>query len=380
MFQRTPSSIDVRNNHAIDPEWFSTLGPGWQREWQMNFTTLQTGGFADEDLVKDGWTDIAQRIRDRIIVEMGNTTEFTPEMVAARVRGQRRREDDRDPRPGRRHRRRRRRRPTRSSRGTANSASGRASTTSTSQAYNEPGTHLVDTDGQGVERIDETGVWVAGIHYDLDCLVFASGFEVGTEYARRSGFETTGRDGKPLSEHWADGMRSLHGIHVDGFPNLFIVGPNQGANLISNITHNLVEAGTTIASVVAHAVEIGAERVEVTPAAEAAWMQLLEGSPQSAFLGNPDCTPGYYNNEGRPMGPRERFADERLPDRARSRTSSTSTGGATRATSKVSSSASRLRDRGQALERLFHARPVVGGAFLDTAHRLAEGLRRSPPR
>src|SRR5476651_1304658 len=141
------------------------------------------------------------------------------------------------------------------------------------QAYNEPGAHLVDTDGQGVERIDETGVWVGGVHYEVDCLVFASGFEVGTEYARRSGFETTGRDGKALSDHWADGMRSLHGIHVEGFPNLFIVGPNQGANLISNITHNLVEAGTTIASVVAHAIEVDAERVEVTPEAEAAWMQ-----------------------------------------------------------------------------------------------------------
>ena len=65
MFQRTPSSIDVRNNHPIDPEWFATLEPGWQQEWLMNFATLQTGGFADEDLVKDGWTDISQRIRDR---------------------------------------------------------------------------------------------------------------------------------------------------------------------------------------------------------------------------------------------------------------------------------------------------------------------------
>ena len=70
VFQRTPSSIDERNNHAIDPEWFATLGPGWQREWLVNFATLQTGGFADEDLVKDGWTDIAQRIRDRVIANM----------------------------------------------------------------------------------------------------------------------------------------------------------------------------------------------------------------------------------------------------------------------------------------------------------------------
>jgi cation diffusion facilitator CzcD-associated flavoprotein CzcO len=312
VFQRTPSSIDVRNNHAIDPDWFATLEPGWQREWLLNFATLQTGGFADEDLVKDGWTDIAQRIRDRVIEAMGTTTEFTPELV------QRAFDDSDDEKMN-------------EIRARVDAVVADAVTADALkpwyrqlckrpcfhdeylQTYNAPNTHLVDTDGRGVERIDETGVWVAGTHYEIDCLVFASGFEVGTEYARRAGFETTGRDGETLSDHWADGMRSLHGIHVEGFPNLFVVGPNQGANLISNITHNLVEAGTTIASVIAYALEIGAERVEAAPEAVEAWMQLLERSPQS-FLGNPDCTPGYYNNEGRPMGRRERLAMSGYPE------------------------------------------------------------------
>jgi hypothetical protein len=93
---------------------------------------------------------------------------------------------------------------------------------------------------------------------------------------------------------------------VHGFPNLFIVGPSQGANLISNITHNLTEAGTTIAAIVSHALEIGAEEVEVTAEAEEAWVETLDSS-LGGFLGNPDCTPGYYNNEGRPMGRRERL-------------------------------------------------------------------------
>jgi cation diffusion facilitator CzcD-associated flavoprotein CzcO len=174
------------------------------------------------------------------------------------------------------------------------------------QAYNRPNVHLIDTDGKGVERIDATGVWVAGVHHPLDCLIFASGFEFATDYARRSGFDTVGRDGRRLSAHWADGMRSLHGIHVHGFPNLFIVGLTQGANLISNITHNLTDTGRTIATVVAHALETGATTVEPTAAAEEAWVSLVESSPQS-FLGNPDCTPGYYNNEGRPFGRREKL-------------------------------------------------------------------------
>ena len=88
VFQRTPSSIDERNNHAIDPEWFETLAPGWQREWLFNFATLQTGGFADEDLVQDGWTDIAQRIRDRVIAARVQRRGVRPRRVPARLRGE----------------------------------------------------------------------------------------------------------------------------------------------------------------------------------------------------------------------------------------------------------------------------------------------------
>ncbi|MEM7327038.1 MAG: NAD(P)/FAD-dependent oxidoreductase, partial [Actinomycetota bacterium] len=79
VFQRTPSSIDVRNNHPLDPDWFATLEPGWQAEWLLNFTTLQTGGFTDEDLVMDGWTDISQRIRDRVFATPNQ--DFSPESM-----------------------------------------------------------------------------------------------------------------------------------------------------------------------------------------------------------------------------------------------------------------------------------------------------------
>jgi cation diffusion facilitator CzcD-associated flavoprotein CzcO len=172
------------------------------------------------------------------------------------------------------------------------------------QAFNSPSCHLVDTGGKGVERIDETGVWVLGKHYDLDCLVFASGFEVGTPLERRAGFDTTGRNGIRLSAYWADGMQSLHGMHVYGFPNLFIMGVAQAGNLISNITHNLEEAARTIARVVAHALSTNASEVEVTEEAERRWVASLEGG-MASFISNPDCTPGYYNNEGHPIGRRE---------------------------------------------------------------------------
>ena len=299
VFQRTPSSIDVRNNHSIDPEWFDTLEPGWQQRWLVNFTTLQTGGFVDEDLVKDGWTDISKRIRDKLF--SADPPEFTPEamerayhdsddekMTEVRARVDQVVDDEITAEKLKPWYRQLCKRP--------------CFHDEYLLAYNEPGTHLIDTDGKGVERIDDTGIWANGEHYELDCLIYASGFEVGTEYARRSGFETVGRDGLTLSEYWADGMSSLHGIHMHGFPNLFMVQPTHGANLISNIPHNLIERGNTIAAIVKHASDIDADRVEVTPEAEAAWMErLITGGRQ--FAGNPDCTPGYYNNEGQDAGP-----------------------------------------------------------------------------
>ena len=312
VFQRTPSSIDVRNNHPIDPEWFAALKPGWQREWLRNFCTLQTGGFADEDLVQDGWTDIAQRIRDRVVELVEQGAELTPETM------QRAYEDSDDEKMC-------------EIRARVDALVEDPATAAALkpwyrqlckrpcfhdeylQAYNLPTCHLVDTDGRGVERIDERGVWAAGRHVELDCLIFASGFEVGTEYARRAGFETVGRAGETLSDHWSDGMRSLHGIHVRGFPNAFVVGLAQGANLVSNVTHNLVEAATTIAAVIRHARGTGREVVEVTPEAEAAWVAVLQSS-ERGFLGNPECTPGYYNNEGRAVGPKERLAMSGYPE------------------------------------------------------------------
>jgi cation diffusion facilitator CzcD-associated flavoprotein CzcO len=315
VFQRTPSSIDIRNNHAIDPEWFGELGPGWQQKWLMNFVTLQTGGFADEDLVMDGWTDITKRIRDRMI-EMfkdGTPEGLTPQQAMLRAY-----EDSDDEKMT-------------EIRARVDEIVNDPATAEALkpwyrqlckrpcfhdeylQTYNLPNVHLVDTDGKGVERIDETGVWVAGVHYELDCIIFASGFEVGTSYARRAGFETYGRDGLALGDYWAEGMRTKHGMHVHGFPNLFIVQPNQGANLISNITHNFSEAGTTAAAIITHALEVGADEVEVTREAEDAWIDLLESS-ERAFIGSPDCTPGYYNNEGRPVGRRERLNGSGHPE------------------------------------------------------------------
>ncbi len=80
--------------------------------------------------------------------------------------------------------------------------------------------------------------------------------------------------------------------------------PAQGGALISNIPHNLTESGRTIATMVRHAADNGHRQIEVAKQAEGAWLDLLLSAPArgSGVIGSPDCTPGYYNNEGRPGG------------------------------------------------------------------------------
>jgi cation diffusion facilitator CzcD-associated flavoprotein CzcO len=299
VFQRTPSSVDVRDNRPLDPEWFSSIAtPGWQQRWLENFTANQAGGAAEEDLVQDGWTDLSRRIRSRMMSlpreQMTPTNMLAAyedsdyekmEEIRARVDGIVR--DRETAQKLKAWYRQLCKRP--------------CFHDQYLQAFNEPGAHLVDTDGKGVERITRTGVVADGGAYEVDCMIFASGFEVGTEHARRAGFDVTGRCGVKLSEHWAQGMRTLHGLQCHGFPNAFLVQPTQGANLISNVPHNLTEAGKTIAAMVAYARTSGCSQIEATKAAEDAWVELLLTGP-GRMIGSPDCTPGYYNNEGRDPG------------------------------------------------------------------------------
>ena len=303
VFQRTPSSVDVRGNRATDPEWFADMAtPGWQARWLENFAENQSFAFPEEDLVMDGWTDIGRRIRGRVL-ESG-LTELTRETILGafeqsdfeKMEEIRARVDAivRDPATAEKLKawyRQLCKRP--------------CFHDEYLQSFNLPSVHLVDTGGKGVDRITPKGIVASGHEYELDCIVYASGFEVGTDFARRAGFDVIGRDGRTLADHWRDGMRTMHGLHVHGFPNLFIVQAFQGGNLISNVPHNLYDGARTVAGVVERASATGSSRVEVTQDAEEAWMQLIL-SGESLLQGR-DCTPGYYNNEGHPEDPRIRF-------------------------------------------------------------------------
>ncbi len=307
VFQRTPSSIDVRANEPTDMDWFEreVQAPGWQERWLTNFTLVQTGGWTEEDLVHDGWTDIARRIRARVLEKAAEGAEVDADLLARAFA-----ESDFEKMEEIR---------ARISSVVADPATADALKPWYGQlckrpcfhdeyldAFNQPGTRLVDTGGQGVERITERGVVVDGRTYEVDCIIWASGFEVGTDHVRRAGFDVTGRGGRRLGETWAEGMVSLHGMHVHGFPNLFVIGAAQAGNLISNYPHNLAEAARTVAAIVGHAEAEGIAEVEADAEAQEAWVELCIQRVGLIGGGAADCTPGYYNNEGQDAGLRGR--------------------------------------------------------------------------
>jgi cation diffusion facilitator CzcD-associated flavoprotein CzcO len=298
VFQRTPSSVDERGNRPTDPQWVKTLKPGWQRERMENFNTLVSGGAAEVDLVSDGWTDIIRNLAAILprkgaasddarhdVARMMELADFK-KMNQIRARVDRVVKDKRTAEALKPWYRQFCKRPTFND--------------EYLPAFNRPNVTLVDTCGRGVDRITENGLVFDGVEYQVDCIIFATGFEVGTAYTRRSGFEVFGRGGKALSEYWADGLKTLHGFYSAGFPNCFHMGILQNA-LTANFPHMLDEQARHISELIQHAKSHEARCIEPTAEAEAEWVATIRAKAINSLHFLTECTPGYYNNEGMPQ-------------------------------------------------------------------------------
>ena len=295
VFQRTPSSVDVRGNHPTDPKWAESLEPGWQQRRIENFSTLVSGGFAEEDMVSDGWTDIIRNLSG--LAEQGELGGTPAELAAkAELADFQKMEQIRA------------------------RVDSLVSDPETAEAlkpyyrqfckrpcfhddylpsFSRPNVTLVDTQGKGVERITPKGVVVAGEETPLDCLIFGTGFEVGTDYSRRAGCEIVGRGGQTLTEKWADGVATFHGMLTHGFPNLFLLGGMQ-SGVTPNFTELYNEQSQHIAYVVGKCLNDGIAHMEASQQAETEWVRIITESGQRSASFGETCTPGYYNNEGQP--------------------------------------------------------------------------------
>src|SRR6201999_2764972 len=77
--------------------------------------------------------------------------------------------------------------------------------------FNRPNVELVDvSESKGVERITKKGLIANGKEYEVDCIIFASGFEISSAFKRRIGFEIWGRDGLWLYNYYVDGFPTQH--------------------------------------------------------------------------------------------------------------------------------------------------------------------------
>jgi cyclohexanone monooxygenase len=174
--------------------------------------------------------------------------------------------------------------------------------------FNRPNVILVDTAGKGIERLTASGAVVAGKEYPLDCLIFATGYEVGTEFTRRAGYDVIGRGGMQLKDYWRDGMRTFQGMFTRGFPNCFMV--NFGQNAVSaSFGYMLGEQAKHVAYTIKDLRARGASIVE--PSAKAvdeyvAEVKPLSYSQQKFWV---ECTPSYFNGEGSNENPHGFFAN-----------------------------------------------------------------------
>ena len=297
VFQRTPSSVDERGQKPTDPEWVKSLQPGWQRARSWNFCAILSGIPVKEDLVNDQWTSLF-RMLGELVGDSGAVNLNDEEAgLLAEIADFRKTSEIR----------------ARVDRVVEDLATAEKLKAWYGQwckrpcfsddylpTFNRPNVTLVDTEGAGVQRITEHSVIANDMEYEIDCLIFATGFEVGTVYTRRGQFEMHGRDGKTLSEHWAEGLRTYHGLLSHGFPNAFHMGFTQ-SGLSPNFTYGLDGQATQIAHLITEMNERGATTIEPTPEAEAAWVDLiLAPNPLKEYYKN--CTPGYYNGEGTNKG------------------------------------------------------------------------------
>jgi len=294
VFQRTPSSIDVRDNRPTDPEWAASLKPGWQKERMENFNTLTSGGIVERDLVQDGWTEIVRNlismanyrgkgIDRKEVPKLMELADFQ-KMEQVRARAEEIVVDPATAESLKPFYRQFCKRP--------------CFHDQYLPTFNRPNVHLIDTEGQGVTRITEDGVVANGQKYAVDCIVFATGFEIGTDYTRRAGYDMIGKDSAKLSEKWADGMRTLHGLHTHGFPNLFIISNGQAA-FTTNFPHAMDEAAKHISYIVGQCHNLNIKTVDAKLEAENEWVEEIIRLSRISEEFQASCTPGYYNNEGK---------------------------------------------------------------------------------
>ena len=301
VFQRTPSAIGERGNRPTDPDFAHGLEPRWQRTRMDNFQAVMLGRPVEVDQIDDGWTHHyaavhhPPRSKDMTMAEFMRSAEELDYRIMDT------------------HRRR------------IEEVVGDPATAEILKpyyrylckrpcfhdeylpAFNSPVVTLIDCPA-GIERITEKGPVVDGQQYEVDCIIYGTGFEAElTPLFRRVGHQIVGRGGVTLAGKWADGAASLFGMMSRGFPNMFVMpAPGQQAVVTVNYTQLAVFGAEFIGGAVGLLQERGVDVFDVSAEAEDAWTQKIVDSFVDGSAVMSACTPSRINNEGHPeqMNPR----------------------------------------------------------------------------
>ena len=270
VFQRTPSGIDVKEDWETDPEWAAKLEPGWQAKRRLKMLTeppllamaieKRAGMSAEEKVRRQENANIDHMMRihrrvDEIVTDPETADALKPWYMFMCKRP--------------------------------------CFHNEYLPTFNRPNVHLIDTQGKGIEEIGEKGPIFDGHEFELDLLIYATGFEVqktGT-YNR-----ITGVGGLDLQDKYHEGIRTVLGIHTHGYPNMFIMGGYQ-ASFNFNLTDVLQAQGDHIAACINHVRSHGHSTLDCTFDAEEWWVQEVIAH-RGKTTRNEECTPGYYNFEG----------------------------------------------------------------------------------
>lgn len=298
VFQRTPSAIGVRGNRDTPEDFTASLQPGWWKARNENLQSIMLGRPVDEDLIDDGWTHHYAKVHN---APRWKGMTFEEYMLKAEsidfeiMEEHRSRVDElvRDPakasilKPQYRYLCKR-----------------PCFHDEYLEAYNNDNVELIDCPA-GFDKITAAGPVVNGQQYEVDVIVYATGFEAeATPLARRAGHEVVGVDGVTLAEKFAPGCSTLFGMLSRGFPNLFVMpAPAQQSVVTVNYTQLAVLGAEFVSATIA---QLDGRTFDVSQAAEDAWVQEVIDTYVDGSHVMSACTPSRINNEGDPgaMNPR----------------------------------------------------------------------------
>ena len=298
VLQRTPSSVDERPNPKTDPEWVKSLKPGWQKARIQNFLRAANEIIppGDEDLIQDIWTEINRNLNAELEAEgwpQISMEEFFSrrEVMDFRVMERLRRRADeivKDPATAealKPYYRFMCKRP--------------LSNNDYYETFNRPNVKLIDVSAtQGLEAMTEKGFIADGVEYEIDCMIFASGFEVTGDLKRRWGFDdVVGRNGTSIYSYWKNGPQTWQGLMANNFPNMFFTGYIQGG-LNGTTTEQFGEQGFQAAHIIKTALAAGTKAVEPTEEAQATYLKQFWDKAIDLSIVVNECTPSYFSDEG----------------------------------------------------------------------------------